>query len=204
LIPGCSVGHFNVTAGTLGYFFVYKNMPVILSNNHVLANVDKARPSDTIVQPGIYDGGHLMDRVGQFIETKKLRRFGFNFVDAAIASVERKFELEIPVIGIPVGVSKPELGMEIEKVGRTTGYSSGIIEDIHAIVRISYGLDGELSFANQCISSIPSAGGDSGSVMVDKKSKNIVGLLFAGSEISTIFTEIQRVMNALNISYQKK
>jgi len=43
-----------------------------------------------------------------------------------------------------------------------------------------------------------SAGGDSGSVVLDME-KNIVGLLFAGSDQTTIMNRIQNVFTLLNI-----
>ena len=56
---GVSVGHFTITAGTLGSFAVYRKTGevVILSNNHVLANENRARAGDAVLQPGKYDGG---------------------------------------------------------------------------------------------------------------------------------------------------
>src|SRR5262245_60727419 len=70
---GWSVGHFQITAGTLGTC-VYDILPggstnppahgvgipprfYILSNNHVLANVNAAKLGDPILQPGPFDGG---------------------------------------------------------------------------------------------------------------------------------------------------
>ncbi|MFA5376724.1 MAG: hypothetical protein WC455_13330 [Dehalococcoidia bacterium] len=57
--PGCSIGHKDITAGTFGAV-VYDNdtgLPLILSNNHVLANVNMGDIGDAILQPGKYDGG---------------------------------------------------------------------------------------------------------------------------------------------------
>ncbi|HHY45687.1 MAG TPA: hypothetical protein GX506_00105 [Firmicutes bacterium] len=62
--PGVSIGHYRVTAGTLGAVVrdARTGAPLILSNNHVLANSTsgsdgKARAGDSILQPGAYDGG---------------------------------------------------------------------------------------------------------------------------------------------------
>jgi hypothetical protein len=56
---GYSIGHPDVTAGTLGCLVKDKlnNKPVILSNNHVLANSNQAQVGDPIIQPGTADGG---------------------------------------------------------------------------------------------------------------------------------------------------
>src|SRR6266852_2258641 len=67
LLIGLSIGHFRITAGTLGAFVrLRKGGEVrILSNNHVLADEDRAKPGDAILQPGAYDGGrNPRDRVG--------------------------------------------------------------------------------------------------------------------------------------------
>jgi hypothetical protein len=58
---GVSLGHYQITAGTLGSV-VYDRLSgerLILSNNHVLANSNNARYGDPILQPGPADGGQL-------------------------------------------------------------------------------------------------------------------------------------------------
>ena len=45
-----------------------------------------------------------------------------------------------------------------------------------------------------------SEGGDSGSLIVDATENKAVGLLFAGSTLATIFTPIDLVLSALNIT----
>src|SRR5713101_5810378 len=58
LVVGCSIGHFRITAGTLGCFVSTKSgEPRILSNNHVLANENSGKKGDAIIQPGQFDGG---------------------------------------------------------------------------------------------------------------------------------------------------
>lgn len=86
---GISVGHFRITAGTLGTLVddLGDGKTCILSNNHVLANENNATPGDPILQPGPYDGG-----IYPLHQIATLRRFvpinfsgGSNRVDAAIA-----------------------------------------------------------------------------------------------------------------------
>jgi hypothetical protein len=58
---GVSLGHYKITAGTLGCI-VYDQItgnPLILSNNHVLANRNEAKYGDPILQPGPADGGQI-------------------------------------------------------------------------------------------------------------------------------------------------
>jgi hypothetical protein len=56
---GVSVGHYRITAGTLGCLVRDRatGVRLILSNNHVLANENEAVPEDPILQPGPVDGG---------------------------------------------------------------------------------------------------------------------------------------------------
>ena len=56
---GVSIGHYNITAGTLGAVVRDRatGVRLILSNNHVLADNNDATPGDPILQPGPTDGG---------------------------------------------------------------------------------------------------------------------------------------------------
>lgn len=56
---GVSIGHREVSAGTLGCLVRKNGARMILSNNHVLANSNDAAPGDPILQPGVYDGGRF-------------------------------------------------------------------------------------------------------------------------------------------------
>ena len=65
-LPGDSIGHFNITAGTFGCMVRRKgtNDPFMLSNNHVFADTNKANIGDPILQPGPHDGGTADDLIG--------------------------------------------------------------------------------------------------------------------------------------------
>ena len=56
---GVSIGHYQISAGTLGCIVRDKATGdrLILSNNHVLANSNNAQVGDPIIQPGGADGG---------------------------------------------------------------------------------------------------------------------------------------------------
>ncbi|GAB4268812.1 chymotrypsin family serine protease [Thermincola ferriacetica] len=69
--PGVSIGHYKITAGTLGAVVKDKKTGqlLILSNNHVLANGSngndgRAKIGDPILQPGPHDGGTRKDEIG--------------------------------------------------------------------------------------------------------------------------------------------
>ena len=61
---GFSVGHPDITAGTIGARVKGGDGSIyILSNNHVLANINNASIGDAALQPGPYDGGTAADRI---------------------------------------------------------------------------------------------------------------------------------------------
>jgi hypothetical protein len=106
---------------------------------------------------------------------------------------------EILGIGQVSGTKAPALGMKVRKSGRTTGYTEGTINLLNATVNVAYG-NRTARFTGQIITSPLSQGGDSGSLIVDGTENKAVGLLFAGSNLSTIFNPIDRVLAALNVT----
>jgi len=65
-VPGVSIGHEYITAGTFGAVVRDNNASnkLILSNNHVLANSNDAQQGDSILQPGPIDHGYApQDRI---------------------------------------------------------------------------------------------------------------------------------------------
>jgi hypothetical protein len=61
--PGVSMGHIGVGAGTFGCLVRKRGETFILSNNHVLADVNAGQPGDAILQPASLDGGTADDKV---------------------------------------------------------------------------------------------------------------------------------------------
>jgi hypothetical protein len=203
LVGGVSVGHYAISAGSIGSI-VYDNKskrPMILSNAHVLANSDTptedlALVGDDIFQPGKHDTGievvaHLHDWVP--LEDGVA-------VDAAIASPTTQVEnriLDIPKI---TGITTPEVGMKVEKSGRTTGYTEGTIITTDAAIDVDYGTE-VITLQDQFITTCMSAGGDSGSISVTPDGK-VVGLLFAGSDKATVFNKIENVTSLLGVHFE--
>ncbi|MFQ5842576.1 MAG: hypothetical protein ACE5I8_09085 [Thermodesulfobacteriota bacterium] len=60
---GVSIGHYKITAGTLGVLVrdAETDEVLILSNNHVMANSNDGIKGDPIIQPGPHDGGTVAD-----------------------------------------------------------------------------------------------------------------------------------------------
>ena len=105
---------------------------------------------------------------------------------------------EIAEIGSIQEVAEGELGMKIQKSGRTTEWTTGEIEQVDVTVKVSYGENKTALFVDQLMAGNMSAGGDSGSAVLNMNSE-IVGLLFAGSSTSTVINRIQNVFSALNV-----
>ena len=193
LRPGLSVGHPDVSAGTLGCFVRRPGVDglLVLSNNHVLANSDAATEGDLTVQPGVADGGTPADRIGRLVSFVRLGDGPGTLVDAAVVALEPGVEAD--PAGYPGGalagtvaafhdVDPDEL---VEKVGRTTGHTRGRITAVEVDgVGVQYD-DGVHTFDDQVeiegLSGAFSAGGDSGSVIWRSRDRAPLGLLFAGS-----------------------
>lgn len=233
--PGISIGHRDITAGTFGLLVQRTADPLILSNNHVLANSNAARIGDPIYQPGPADGGTASDRIAALSEFAPIdfgdnpsqcriadsvatllnfvagvtgsshrlqsvqQTSGVNTMDAALAQPDTP-DLVIPAIlglGLPTGVNTPALGMQVQKMGRTTGLTSGYVTQIDVTVSVDYAGRTAL-FTDQIITNSMSSPGDSGSGILDMD-RRAVGLLFAGSTSVTIFTPIQRILDYFGV-----
>ena len=234
--PGISVGHYRITAGTIGLIVYRNSTPYILSNNHVLANSNNAQEGDPIYQPGPADGGTAQDRIGTLADfmpidfgeissecsiantlavflnllarlsgsSHRLHAIkqtpGINTMDAALALPDDStlVKSEILGVGIVTDVGEPVLGQRVQKMGRTTGLTQGVITQIDVTVKVNYG--GRVAnFSNQVFADSMSSPGDSGSSILNMQS-SAVGLLFAGSETVTILTPLQHILDHFGVS----
>jgi len=224
---GYSVGHFKITAGTIATC-VYDllagaatgsqpkpgvGMPqrfYVLSNNHVLANVNAAMVGDPILQPGPFDGGtfpaDLIARLSRFIpitlEPPTPRILHRNLVDAAVAEGQfHDLDREIYWGGYVRGWRRRAnvaVGSIVQKTGRTTNFTTGRITAINATVDVGFGGGRIGRFQDQIITTNMSAGGDSGS-LITTPDEVAVGLLFAGSSVATIANQIENVRSLLRV-----
>ena len=215
---GASIGHFQVTAGTLGAFVRSRDdgTILILSNNHVLANENKGKKSDTILQPGDFDGGQNPDdKAGELLRFIRLKKAGANLVDGALATVDGGIELDhrtLTALGKLAGLGDPVLVDDAPagKVGRTTGTTRGRVsafEVDNVVVQFGIGVlkfDGQVEIEGTDTGPF-SQGGDSGSLIVDADLR-AVALLFAGSDQGgsdgkglTFANPIHAVLDALKV-----
>jgi hypothetical protein len=206
---GYSVGHYQITAGTYATAVrdaqPFPGVPLryyVLSNNHVLANSNNARIGDPILQPGPFDGGVVsrdtIARLSRWV-TIQFGPNSLNYVDAAVAEGQfHVLDREIYWIGYVRGAIAPTVGLLVQKTGRTTNHTTGRITAINATVNVNYGGGQVARFVNQIVTTNMSAGGDSGSLLLDLENR-AVGLLFAGSSAVTIHNDIRYVQALLGI-----
>ena len=239
---GVSLGHYKITAGTLGCVVRDRstNLRLILSNNHVLANSNDATPGDAILQPGPVDGGSptsdtiatlerfcpidfgsepgvcglagsyasLGNAIAALLGSKhRVNVFqsnpqATNLADTAVARPVNDGDVldEILEIGTVQGTLEAALSMPLRKSGRTTGLTTGEVTLLNATVNVSYGAGKTARFENQIVAGAMSQGGDSGSLVVHGTELKAVGLLFAGSNQSTIINPIQAVLDCLQVT----
>jgi hypothetical protein len=206
--PGISVGHYKITAGTLGcYVKDAKNKIFVLSNNHVLANTNKGHYGDAILQPGKLDSGKtIKDRIAQLSYLMEIDFTNANLMDAAIAEIDAELNPNY-LINNSVqisGTTEPRYKMKVEKFGRTTGHTKGKVSTRNLDLKVDF--DGiEVEFQDQFEikgnnGTMFCDGGDSGSLIFESASSRAVGLLFAGADDGTTFaTPINNVLNEFSV-----
>ena len=214
--PGCSVGfQFTgtqagyVMAGTYGAVVTGGTDWFILSNNHVLADEHDLPIGSPIFQPGLLDGGNpATDRVATLAKFIRIDPAAHNLVDCALAKILDRSQASpifLPNVGNlrAAAVVPAAIGMDVEKVGRTTGFTQGQIFDVNATVKVGYSM-GTVIFDDQVLvrgnAGSFSAAGDSGSLIVDSATEQGTALLFAGSATMTIGNKLQNVLSALGVS----
>ncbi len=218
LVIGCSIGHFKITAGTLGCFVKSRanQATLILSNNHVLANENDAKAGDAILQQGRVDGGQKpKDVVAKLLRFVRMKTAGTNFVDCAVAQPVAGIKFNQKKLGgfgnlKGLGPAFLDEGTSVRKVGRTTGETRGRVTafELDNIV-VSYDI-GNIRFDNQIEiegtgTSSFSDGGDSGSLIVNEDNLG-VALLFAGGDSGgandmglTYANPLKAVLDALKV-----
>ena len=93
------------------------------------------------------------------------------------------------------------VGLKVTKYGRTTGQTDGRIYAIGATLNVGY--DGGVArFVDQIvvIGGGFSRPGDSGSLVVERKTNKPVALLFAGSNNSTILSPIDPILARFGVT----
>ncbi len=227
---GYSVGHFQITAGTIGTC-VYDILPggstdpvnpvhgtgipskyYILSNNHVLADVNAGPIGAPILQPGPIDGGvNPADKIAilsRFIPIQLTPAVALpaqnNIVDCAVAEGDfHDLNREVYWGGYVRGWRRRAqvlqmVGQTVKKTGRTTNFTTGRITAVNATIDVNYGSGRVGRMKDQIVTTNMSAGGDSGSLVMTLDNVAI-GLLFAGSPQAMIANQIENVRTMLRV-----
>ena len=198
-------------SGTLGALVSRAGVSYVLSNNHVLARSGSAVAGEDVSQPGLIDN---RCRPGTTVARYSLAApLGGSNVDAALASVyQNRVDSTGAILDIGIPASTPgvaTVGMTVAKSGRTTGLTCGSVTSVLTDLSVQYqrgcnaGKKFTVAYTDQVVigSSSFSAGGDSGSLIVNAATAQPVALLYAGSSTTTIGNPIQDVISALNVSF---
>ena len=211
---GFSVGHPNVTAGTLGARVTDGTNVYILSNNHVLANSNEASIGDPTLQPGSFDGGSAPDDViGTLHDFQPISFSGSNTMDAAISivgpdAVSGSTPYDDGYGSPSTNTTSATVGMGVQKYGRTTGLTLASVEEVNVTVSVCFEARGPFMCARSAtfvdqFTITPgsfSGGGDSGSLIVTQNGNHPVGLLFAGSSTRTVANPINVVLERFGVT----
>lgn len=180
-----------VFVGTLGAMVRDRasGATMALTNFHVACVNNTWSVGDRMVQPSLVDGG---TGAGQF---GSLTRAVLDAsTDGAVITVDagKTWSASVTGIGDVNGQAAATIGMAVQKRGRTTEHTFGTVVSTDFSVSIDYGTGvGVVLLTHQVRiqtdtsrSTRFSDHGDSGSVVVDSN-RNVVGLLFAGSNDGT-------------------
>ena len=195
---GVSVGNnLECSAGTLGTGLTIGGQTYALSNNHVFARQNAGKIGEIIVQPGRFDSKPKCaddvpaSKLGTLADYQALDfSGGDNTIDAAVALPTTALTCATPdgFYGSPgTAVVDAAVGLPIQKVGRTSGLTTGSVAFINVTVTVGYGGGRFAKFVNQVVTTSGiSRPGDSGSLIVtNDASANPVALLFAGTSDGT-------------------
>ena len=220
IVGGISIAPLNQNfAGTLGCFVKSASVPnssaiYVLSNNHVLSDVDRLPFGTKIVQPASEVTVSTANDVFAVADRKIIIDFNSpNLFDAALAMVTDNSLVSLgKMLGIPnytPQLATPLPNMRVIKSGRTTGVTEGIITAIKVNgVRVNYAAVGQPSKVatfNNCIQIVGINGkpfsdhGDSGSVILEKSTGKPVALLFAGDGATTTACDLPSLCRRLNV-----
>ncbi|KGN37222.1 hypothetical protein [Knoellia subterranea] len=196
-----------VFVGTLGAMVRDRTSgaTMALTNFHVACVNNTWSVGDRQVQPSLVDGGAPTGEFGSLTRAALSEN-----IDGAVITVDASEPWTATVTGIGgvAGSTAATVGMAVQKRGRTTEHTFGTVASTDFTVTVNYGSDvGSRTLRHQIridtdTSRNPrfSDHGDSGSVVQDM-SRNVVGLLFAGSNDGsmTFANPIQAALDELDV-----
>jgi len=196
-----------VFVGTLGAMVRDRatGATMAMTNFHVACVNNTWTVGDRMVQPSLVDGGAPTGEFGSLT-----RAVLSDSTDGAVITVDttEPWTATVTGVGDVNGSTAATVGMAVQKRGRTTEHTFGTVASTDFTVTIDYGSDvGSRTLRHQIRIDTDttrnprfSDHGDSGSVVLDT-SRNVVGLLFAGSNDGsmTFANPIQAALDELGV-----
>jgi hypothetical protein len=179
--------------------------------NDIIAHLERFCPIEFALDVGVCDIASAVARLANMaaqawgsthqLQPVRVDPTATNLVDAAVARPVDDADIldEIHEIGTVTDVAPATLGLAVRKSGRSTGLTTGEITVMEATVSVNYGTGRVARFDDQLITTPMSAPGDSGSLLVAADAPHAVGLLFAGSDQTTIHSPITAVFDCLDV-----
>jgi len=195
---GVSLGNANeCLPGTVGAIVTRGGVRYLLGPNHLLARRNAATIGEQIVQPSRVDASAACDPstapdfVGRLAEFEPLLFDGSdNPIDAALAELtisDLSCATPAGFYGMPSSsVAGPAPGLAIQKLGRTTGLTAGLVKSVNVKLNLFYP-EGKVRMVGQMLTSKGFGDfGDSGSLVVTQDGTlRPVGMLIGGGNNGT-------------------
>ena len=198
--PGLSISALNTSAGTL--CCIVKDSDGIryaLTASFIVSGYnDSADTGQTVVQPGVHDGGKSEDAVGSVVKSTRL---------ASLVQLDKSIDVytDVPEIGKLVGVGQPKIGELVRKYGRTTGLTKGQIVSSESVQVNLFGSDSPINgYRVEPQADVEySMGGDAGAPVVNSKGE-LVGIHLMGNNPSVmeefgIFVPVKPIFGELGV-----
>lgn len=203
---GGSVSSLDSHDGTLGCLVQRRGLPevYILSCNHVLAYLNQD-PGPPIFAPGLKEGGNPATPIARLTAAPKLAFDGTpNYMDAALAQLTVAGSVAPEILGIgrvqqpPMTASQTQ---SVRKHGFETMTTLGVVLGFSDDVPVTFDADHAAHFAGQIViqgvGATPfSAGGDSGSLVLDAASGQPVGMIIAGVGPYSVASHISAILGS--------
>jgi hypothetical protein len=218
VVGGASISPGNFALAGTGGLVVYKHgVLMLLSNNHVLRmsfisnEAERPQRGMYVRQPAFSDGGTIEDNCGIIEDYIEMSFPGPNEADCALARIAVGISPEINGVGVPSKIITPVKDMPVTKSGRTSGITSGTITDTDVTIQVNYSSNPNTpilaTLTGQILTTPMLQPGDSGSVLVnlDNLSQEIqvAALGFAGSDLVSVATPIEKVFSLLDLTLPK-
>lgn len=196
-------GTFMVTVSHLWWLAVHSAW----QKEHGVKSPDELRKlpqpdlaGEVCLQPGMLDGGTSRDAIGRLVKYT-LTPVGISDSDGSLIELNAQ---SLAAKALPDGTevtatAEPEIGEQVIRIGRTTGLSYGMVEEIDANVRFNVpeaGYDAILE--DTFVVFMYSAPGDSGGPVLNAKNQ-LLGLCSGSGPTVTTCTKVSNLIKALEV-----